>query len=37
MASWTTSCEASATAGISSSGMWSIAWAPNEIRYRVIP
>ena len=25
------------TAGMSSSGMWSIAWAPNEIRYRVIP
>ena len=36
MASWATSCEALATAGISSSGMWSIAWAPNEIRYRVI-
>lgn len=26
-----------ATAGMSSSGIWSIAWAPNEIRYRVIP
>src|SRR5213076_2224586 len=32
----TTSCAALATAGISSSGMWSIAWASNEIRYRVI-
>jgi hypothetical protein len=22
---------------MSSSGKWSIAWAPNEIKYRVIP
>src|SRR6185437_31096 len=36
-ASWTTSCAALFTAGISSSGMWSIAPASNEIRYRVIP
>src|SRR5215211_7410581 len=35
-ASSTTSCEAFATAGMSSSGMWSIAWASNEIRYRGI-
>src|SRR5260370_42247375 len=36
MASWTAACAALATAGASSSGMWSIAWAPNEIRYCVI-
>ena len=36
-ASWTTACAALATAGMSSSGIPSIAWAPNEIRYRVIP
>jgi hypothetical protein len=36
MASWTTSCAALATAGVSSSRMWSIAWASNEIRYHVI-
>ena len=36
-ASWTTACEALPTAGPSSSGMWSIAWASNEIRYRAIP
>src|ERR1700722_2942890 len=36
IASWTTACAALATAGASSSGMWSIAWAPNEIRYCVI-
>jgi len=35
-ASSTTSCEAFAAAGMSSSGMWSIAWASNEIRYRGI-
>ena len=35
-ASWTTACAALATAGMSSSGMWSIAWASNEIRYRGI-
>jgi hypothetical protein len=36
MASWTAARAALATAGASSSGMWSIAWAPNEIRYCVI-
>src|SRR6266571_8292559 len=36
MAAWTAACAALATAGASSSGMWSIAWAPNEIRYCVI-
>jgi len=36
MASWTAAWAALATAGASSSGMWSIAWAPNEIRYCVI-
>ena len=36
MASWTTASEALVTAGMSSSGMWSIAWASNEIRYRGI-
>src|SRR3954451_10823823 len=36
IASWATSCAALPTAGMSSSGMWSIAWASNEIRYRVI-
>ena len=36
MASRTAACAALATAGASSSGMWSIAWAPNEIRYCVI-
>src|SRR5271169_4026606 len=36
MASWTAACAALATAGASSSGTWSIAWAPNEIRYCVI-
>jgi hypothetical protein len=36
MASETTSCAALATAGMSSSGMWSSAWASNEIRYRGI-
>ena len=36
MASWTAACAALATAGASSPGMWSIAWAPNEIRYCVI-
>ena len=30
-------CAALATAGMSSSGMWSIAPSVNEIRYRVIP
>jgi len=33
MASWTAARAALATAGASSSGTWSIAWAPNEIRY----
>src|SRR5947208_2853043 len=36
MASSTTSWAALPTAGMSSSGMWSIACASNEIRYRVI-
>src|SRR5579859_2827642 len=36
MASWTVACAALATAGASSSAMWSIARAPNEIRYCVI-
>src|SRR3984957_17580286 len=36
MTSWTAACAALSTAGASSSGMWSIAWAPNEIRYCVI-
>ena len=36
MASWTAACAALATAGMSSPGMWSIAWAPNEIRYCTI-
>ena len=36
MASETISCAALATAGMSSSGMWSIAWASNEISYRGI-
>src|SRR5712692_5887814 len=36
MASWTAACAALATAGASSSGRWSITWAPNEIRYCVI-
>src|ERR1700679_3231447 len=36
MASWTAARAALATAGASSSGMWSIAWEPNEIRYCVI-
>src|SRR5215831_3192998 len=36
-ASWTASCAALLTAGMSSSGMWSIAPSSNEIRYRVIP
>ncbi len=36
MASWTAARAALATAGMSWSGMWSIAWAPNEIRYCVI-
>jgi len=35
MVSWTTACAALATAGMSTAGM-SIAWAPNEMRYRVI-
>src|SRR3984957_6684532 len=36
MASRTAARAAPATAGRSSSGTWSIAWAPNEIRYCVI-
>jgi hypothetical protein len=36
MASWTAACAALATAGASSPGTWSIAWAPNEIRYCVV-
>ena len=36
MASWTTARAALATAGASSPGIWSIARAPNEIRYCVI-
>jgi hypothetical protein len=37
MASWHTACAALATAGMSSSGMWSIAWAPKTITYFAIP